>query len=89
VPFTLHALLRCTLFSLLRNLSPPCSTEKLTFRDVRSPQEFRQNDVAEVVCDVTSSPVPVVSWFYNNVEILEDSESKSAAIPTNNYIVLR
>ncbi|XP_016144178.1 neural cell adhesion molecule 2 [Sinocyclocheilus grahami] len=49
--------------------------QKLTFRDVRSPQEFRQGDVAEVVCDVTSSPVPVVSWFYNNVEIIEDTEN--------------
>uniref|UniRef100_A0A671SXA6 Neural cell adhesion molecule 2 n=1 Tax=Sinocyclocheilus anshuiensis TaxID=1608454 RepID=A0A671SXA6_9TELE len=57
--------------------------QKLTFRDVRSPQEFRQGDVAEVVCDVTSSPVPVVSWFYNNVEIIEDTE-KFQLLQNNN-----
>uniref|UniRef100_A0A672QPJ6 Neural cell adhesion molecule 2-like n=1 Tax=Sinocyclocheilus grahami TaxID=75366 RepID=A0A672QPJ6_SINGR len=61
--------------------------QKLTFRDVRSPQEFRQGDVAEVVCDVTSSPVPVVSWFYNNVEIIEDTESKFSSCDMNNTTV--
>ncbi|XP_073677270.1 neural cell adhesion molecule 2-like [Garra rufa] len=62
--------------------------QKLTFRDVRSPQEFRQGDVAEVVCDVTSSPVPVVSWFYNNEEIIEDTE-KFQLLQNNNLQVQR
>uniref|UniRef100_A0A672LDM9 Neural cell adhesion molecule 2 n=1 Tax=Sinocyclocheilus grahami TaxID=75366 RepID=A0A672LDM9_SINGR len=62
--------------------------QKLTFRDVRSPQEFRQGDVAEVVCDVSSSPVPVVSWFYNNVEIIEDTE-KFQLLQNNNLQVQR
>uniref|UniRef100_A0A9J7XRS1 Neural cell adhesion molecule 2 n=1 Tax=Cyprinus carpio carpio TaxID=630221 RepID=A0A9J7XRS1_CYPCA len=62
--------------------------QKLTFRDVRSPQEFRQGDVAEVVCDVTSSPVPVVSWFYNNMEIIEDTE-KFQLLQNNNLQVQR
>lgn len=56
----------------------PCPTEKLTFREVRSPQEFRQGDVAEAVCDVTSSPVPVVAWFYNNMEIMPENNSESS-----------
>ncbi|XP_073767646.1 neural cell adhesion molecule 2 isoform X5 [Danio rerio] len=60
--------------------------QKLTFRDVRSPQEFRQGEVAEVVCDVTSSPVPVVSWFYNNIEITEDTE-KFELLQNNNLQV--
>lgn len=57
-----------------------------------SPQEFRQADVAEVVCDVTSSPVPVVAWYYNNMEITEDTESELPATKLNNtkaYGVLR
>ncbi|XP_066542874.1 neural cell adhesion molecule 2 isoform X1 [Hoplias malabaricus] len=62
--------------------------QKLTFRDVPSPQEFRQGDVAEVVCDVTSSPVPVVAWYYNNMEIMEDTE-KFQLLPNNNLQVQR
>uniref|UniRef100_A0AAR2ITJ8 Neural cell adhesion molecule 2 n=1 Tax=Pygocentrus nattereri TaxID=42514 RepID=A0AAR2ITJ8_PYGNA len=62
--------------------------QKLTFRDVPSPQEFRQGDVAEVVCDVTSSPVPVVAWYYNNIEITEDTE-KFQLLPNNNLQVQR
>ncbi|KAI4797455.1 hypothetical protein KUCAC02_025064, partial [Chaenocephalus aceratus] len=40
--------------------------ERLTFRDVQSPQEFRHGETAEVVCDVISSPVPVVVWYYQD-----------------------
>ncbi|XP_031439553.1 neural cell adhesion molecule 2-like isoform X2 [Clupea harengus] len=57
--------------------------QKLTFREVRSPQEFRQGDVAEAVCDVTSSPVPVVAWFYNNMEIMPEN-NKFQLLPNNN-----
>lgn len=57
-------------------------TEKLTFRDVRSPQEFRHGEAAEVVCDVIASPAPAVSWFYQkgfkSMEITEEHYSKSA-----------
>ncbi|KAF4086885.1 hypothetical protein AMELA_G00089470 [Ameiurus melas] len=62
--------------------------QKLTFREVPSPQEFRQGDVAEVVCDVTSSPVPVVAWYYNNMEITEDTD-KFQLLPNNNLQVQR
>ena len=51
-------------------------TEKLTFREVQSPQEFRIGEVAEVICDVISSPVPVVAWYYQNMEITEEHYSK-------------
>ncbi|KAI4795544.1 hypothetical protein KUCAC02_029817, partial [Chaenocephalus aceratus] len=46
--------------------------ERLTFRDVQSPQEFRHGETAEVVCDVISSPVPVVVWYYQDKEITEE-----------------
>ncbi|KAI4793649.1 hypothetical protein KUCAC02_032581, partial [Chaenocephalus aceratus] len=45
---------------------------RLTFRDVQSPQEFRHGETAEVVCDVISSPVPVVVWYYQDKEITEE-----------------
>lgn len=54
-------------------------TERLTFRDVQSPQEFRHGETAEVVCDVISSPVPVVVWYYQDREITEEHHSKSRA----------
>ncbi|KTG32168.1 hypothetical protein cypCar_00033422, partial [Cyprinus carpio] len=46
--------------------------QKLTFLEVKTPQEFRQSEDAEVVCDVISSPVPAVSWFYKNREITSE-----------------
>lgn len=54
--------------------------EKLTFREVKTPQEFRQNEDAEVICDVISSPVPAVSWFYKNRELSSDPNSKNSTI---------
>lgn len=50
--------------------------ERLTFQDVQSPQEFRYGETAEVVCDVISSPVPVVVWYYQDKEITEEHHSK-------------
>lgn len=50
--------------------------ERLTFQDVESPQEFRYGETAEVVCDVISSPVPVVVWYYQDKEITEEHHSK-------------
>ncbi|XP_046887345.1 neural cell adhesion molecule 2 [Hypomesus transpacificus] len=59
-------------------------TEKLTFREVQSPQEFRIGEVAEVICDVISSPVPVVAWYYQNMEITEEHYSRFQVLPNNN-----
>uniref|UniRef100_A0AAQ5XXN4 Neural cell adhesion molecule 2 n=1 Tax=Amphiprion ocellaris TaxID=80972 RepID=A0AAQ5XXN4_AMPOC len=54
--------------------------QRLTFRDVQSPQEFRHGETAEVVCDVISSPVPVVVWYYQDREITEEFQ----VLPNNN-----
>lgn len=51
-------------------------SERLTFRDVQSPQEFCHGETAEVVCDVISSPVPLVVWYYQDREITEERHSK-------------
>uniref|UniRef100_A0A673WR01 Neural cell adhesion molecule 2 n=1 Tax=Salmo trutta TaxID=8032 RepID=A0A673WR01_SALTR len=50
--------------------------QKLTFRNVRSPQEFRHDEAAEVVCDVIASPAPAVSWFYQ--------KGRFQVLPNNN-----
>ncbi|XP_073722394.1 neural cell adhesion molecule 2 isoform X1 [Misgurnus anguillicaudatus] len=63
--------------------------QKLTFREVKTPQEFRQNEDAEVICDVISSPVPAVSWFYKNREITSDSNNKLQVLPNNNLQILK
>ena len=43
---------------------------------MQSPQEFRYGERAEVVCDVISSPVPVVVWYHGDQEITEDHRSE-------------
>ncbi|XP_014005675.1 neural cell adhesion molecule 2 isoform X3 [Salmo salar] len=62
--------------------------QKLTFRNVRSPQEFRHDEAAEVVCDVIASPAPAVSWFYQkgfrSMEITEEHYSRFQVLPNNN-----
>ncbi|XP_051557850.1 neural cell adhesion molecule 2-like isoform X2 [Myxocyprinus asiaticus] len=63
--------------------------QKLTFREVKTPQEFRQGEDAEVICDVISSPVPAVSWFYKNREITSETTSRLQVLPTNNLRILR
>ncbi|XP_031147586.1 neural cell adhesion molecule 2 isoform X2 [Sander lucioperca] len=58
--------------------------QRLTFRDVQSPQEFRHGETAEVVCDVISSPVPVVVWYYQDKEITEEHHSRFQVLANNN-----
>ncbi|XP_062236131.1 LOW QUALITY PROTEIN: neural cell adhesion molecule 2-like [Platichthys flesus] len=58
--------------------------QRLTFQDVQSPQEFRHGDTAEVVCDVISSPVPVVVWYYQDKEITEEHRNKFQVLANNN-----
>ncbi|XP_070711852.1 LOW QUALITY PROTEIN: neural cell adhesion molecule 2-like [Pempheris klunzingeri] len=59
--------------------------QRLTFRDVQSPQEFRHGETAEVVCDVISSPVPAVVWYYQDKEITEEEHhSRFQVLPNNN-----
>uniref|UniRef100_A0A674P0H2 Zgc:152904 n=1 Tax=Takifugu rubripes TaxID=31033 RepID=A0A674P0H2_TAKRU len=58
--------------------------QRLTFRDVQSPQEFRHGETAEVVCDVISSPVPLVVWYYQDREIMEERHSRFLVLANNN-----
>uniref|UniRef100_W5LCE7 Neural cell adhesion molecule 2 n=1 Tax=Astyanax mexicanus TaxID=7994 RepID=W5LCE7_ASTMX len=63
--------------------------QKLTFREVKTPQEFRQAEDAEVMCDVISSPVPAVSWFYKNREITPENSNRLQVLPNNNLQILK
>ncbi|XP_064185783.1 neural cell adhesion molecule 2-like isoform X2 [Anguilla rostrata] len=63
--------------------------QKLTFRDVPSPQEFRQGEEAQVVCDVISSPVPIVSWFHKDQEITPELSDRFQILPSNKLRILR
>ncbi|XP_062478110.1 neural cell adhesion molecule 2 isoform X2 [Pezoporus occidentalis] len=62
--------------------------QKLTFQDIVSPQEFRQGEDAEVVCHVTSSPAPVVSWLYQNEEVTTIADNRFAVLANNNLQIL-
>nr|XP_031361855.1 neural cell adhesion molecule 2 isoform X2 [Lonchura striata domestica] len=63
--------------------------QKLTFRDIVSPQEFRQGEDAEVVCRVTSSPAPIVSWLYRNEEVTTIADNRFAVLANNNLQILK
>uniref|UniRef100_A0A8C4USH1 Neural cell adhesion molecule 2 n=1 Tax=Falco tinnunculus TaxID=100819 RepID=A0A8C4USH1_FALTI len=62
--------------------------QKLTFQDIISPQEFRQGEDAEVVCRVTSSPAPIVSWLYRNEEVTTIADNRFAVLANNNLQIL-
>ncbi|XP_058152098.1 neural cell adhesion molecule 2 isoform X1 [Dasypus novemcinctus] len=62
--------------------------QKLTFREIVSPQEFKQGEDAEVVCRVSSSPAPVVSWLYHNEEVSTISDNRFAMLANNNLQIL-
>ncbi|XP_058885407.1 neural cell adhesion molecule 2 isoform X2 [Acipenser ruthenus] len=58
--------------------------QKLTFRDVKTPQEFRQGEDAEIVCNVISSPAPIVTWIYNNREVTAMTDDRLGVLPNGN-----
>ncbi|KAM9830884.1 neural cell adhesion molecule 2-like isoform 1-T1 [Syngnathus typhle] len=63
--------------------------QRLTFRDIQSPQEFRYGDTAEVLCDVISSPVPQVVWSYQGREITEERHSRFKVLTNNSLQIHR
>uniref|UniRef100_A0ACB8FI94 Neural cell adhesion molecule 2 n=1 Tax=Sphaerodactylus townsendi TaxID=933632 RepID=A0ACB8FI94_9SAUR len=63
--------------------------QKLTFQDISSPQEFVQGEDAQVICRVTSSPAPIVSWLYQNEEVSNIADNRFAVLPNNNLQILK
>lgn len=62
--------------------------QKLTFEDVRSPQEFRKGEDAEVVCHVNSSPAPMVRWLNNGEDVTDIDDSRFAMLANNNLQIM-
>ncbi|XP_040279149.1 neural cell adhesion molecule 2 isoform X1 [Bufo bufo] len=62
--------------------------QKLTFEEVRSPQEFRKGDDAEVVCHVSSSPAPMVRWLSNGEDVTDIDDSRFAMLANNNLQIM-
>ncbi|XP_062982814.1 neural cell adhesion molecule 2 isoform X1 [Elgaria multicarinata webbii] len=63
--------------------------QKLTFQDISSPQEFVQGEDVQVICRVTSSPAPIVSWLYQNEEVSNIADNRFAMLPNNNLQILK
>lgn len=57
---------------------PPA--EKITFQNAPSPQEFNEGDVADIVCDIISSPPPTIVWKYKGftIQFSKDGELSAA-----------
>lgn len=56
------------------------STEKLTFQNAPSPQEFNEGDDAVIVCDVISSPPPTIIWKYQRAKIQPEKDGKKSIL---------
>ncbi|KAM8975899.1 neural cell adhesion molecule 2 isoform 1-T1 [Pelodytes ibericus] len=62
--------------------------QKLSFEEVKSPQEFKTGDNAEVVCHVTSSPAPMVRWLNNGYDVTDIDDSRFAMLGNNNLQII-
>lgn len=51
-------------------------TEKITFQNAPSPQEFNEGDDADIVCDVTSSPPPAIYWKHKGQKVQFEKDGK-------------
>lgn len=52
-------------------------SEKLTFQNAPSPQEFNEGDDADIICDVISSPPPSIIWKYKKTRIQPETDGKT------------
>lgn len=48
--------------------------QKITFENAPNPQEFNEGDVADIVCDVVSSPPPAIIWKHKGSKIQPDKD---------------
>ncbi|KAM8834786.1 neural cell adhesion molecule 1-like isoform 3-T3 [Synchiropus picturatus] len=62
--------------------------QKITFQDVPSPQEFNEGDDAEIICNVVSSPQPVVYWQYKG-SVINYKEDVRLRLLSNNHLQIR
>uniref|UniRef100_A0A3P9HWP7 Neural cell adhesion molecule 1b n=1 Tax=Oryzias latipes TaxID=8090 RepID=A0A3P9HWP7_ORYLA len=57
--------------------------QKITFTNAPSPQEFTVGDVANLVCDVVSSPSPTVLWKYKGTKIQMEKDVRFKILSNN------
>ncbi|XP_053702889.1 neural cell adhesion molecule 1-like isoform X9 [Synchiropus splendidus] len=62
--------------------------QKITFQDVPSPQEFNEGDDAEIICNVVSSPQPVVYWQHKG-SVINYKEDVRLRLLSNNHLQIR
>ncbi|XP_024133339.1 neural cell adhesion molecule 1b isoform X6 [Oryzias melastigma] len=57
--------------------------QKITFTNAPSPQEFTVGDIANIVCDVVSSPSPTVLWKYKGTKIQMEKDVRFKVLSNN------
>nr|AAK38467.1 cell adhesion molecule NCAM [Danio rerio] len=62
--------------------------QKLTFQYAPSPQEFKEGDDADIICDVISSPPPTIIWRYKKMRIQPETDVRLKVL-SNNHLQIR
>ncbi|XP_016361646.1 neural cell adhesion molecule 1-like isoform X5 [Sinocyclocheilus anshuiensis] len=62
--------------------------QKLTFQNAPSPQEFKEGDDADIICDVISSPPPTIIWKYKKTRIQPETDVRFKVL-SNNHLQIR
>ncbi|XP_049598587.1 neural cell adhesion molecule 1a isoform X7 [Syngnathus scovelli] len=62
--------------------------QKITFKNVPSPQEFNEGDDADIVCDVVGSPVPFIIWKHKGARIQANKDVRYN-IMENGHLLIR
>ncbi|XP_057676247.1 neural cell adhesion molecule 1a isoform X1 [Corythoichthys intestinalis] len=62
--------------------------QKITFKNVPSPQEFNEGDDADIICDVVGSPVPFIIWKHKGARIQANKDVRYN-IMENGHLMIR
>ncbi|XP_019725152.1 neural cell adhesion molecule 1a isoform X1 [Hippocampus comes] len=62
--------------------------QKITFKNVPSPQEFNEGDDADIICDVVGSPVPFILWKHKGVRIQSNKDVRYNVMD-NGHLLIR
>ncbi|KAL0994518.1 hypothetical protein UPYG_G00123300 [Umbra pygmaea] len=62
--------------------------QKISFKNVPSPQEFNEGDDADIICDVVSSPPATIIWKHKShrIQVAKDVRFK---VLSNNHLQIR
>ncbi|XP_061607147.1 neural cell adhesion molecule 1a isoform X4 [Phyllopteryx taeniolatus] len=62
--------------------------QKITFKNVPSPQEFNEGDDADIICDVVGSPVPFILWKHKGARIQVNKDVRYNVME-NGHLLIR